>query len=359
MRFKDIFIRDLSQALTHAASRSAIAIITRSRFPPATSSPCGNTGCCAICSRRTARFDLAPAPFADPAPPSNSPTIRRYVRVFSMAPSIPRRHAPHRISLVGSAGAAHPGIGRRNAGRHADALDPRLRQAISPAERITPFAPKAPASACSTTLPWPSSGCAQGRIQRAAVVDLDVHQGDGTALIFEDDPDVLTLSMHGEEQFPFPQAAQQIDVELPDGTGDPRISGALADVLPRVFEFEPGYHLLSVGRGCAGGDSSGRLALTHEGLRERDRLVIGRRASRGIPLVITLGGGYADPIERTAEAHANTFRTAADSSVLLHLLQRRHRIERHPAEIPHEVDARRDVKQNLPVVCCCRITPIM
>src|SRR5204863_9597773 len=81
---------------------------------------------------------------------------------------------------------------------------------------------------------------------------------------------------------------------------------------PQVFDFRPEIIFYRSGVDALVGDKLGRLALTHEGLRERDRMVIGGARSRGIPLVITLSGGYADPIERTAEAHANTFRTAAE-----------------------------------------------
>jgi acetoin utilization deacetylase AcuC-like enzyme len=148
--------------------------------------------------------------------------------------------------------------------------------------------------------------------RRAAVVDLDVHQGDGTALIFEDDPGVLTLSMHGAGNFPFRKQRSRIDVELPDRTGDEEYLARLAEVLPRVFDFQPRIIFYQSGVDALAGDKLGRLSLTHDGLRERDRMVIGAAHRRGIPLVITLGGGYADPIERTAEAHANTFRTAAE-----------------------------------------------
>jgi acetoin utilization deacetylase AcuC-like enzyme len=147
--------------------------------------------------------------------------------------------------------------------------------------------------------------------RRAAVVDLDVHQGDGTALIFEHDPQVLTLSMHGAGNFPFRKQKSRIDIELPDRTGDEEYLGRLQEVLPRVLEFEPQLIFYQSGVDALAGDKLGRLALTHEGLRERDRMVMESCRASGIPFVITLGGGYANPIERTAEAHANTFRTAA------------------------------------------------
>jgi acetoin utilization deacetylase AcuC-like enzyme len=146
--------------------------------------------------------------------------------------------------------------------------------------------------------------------RRAAVIDLDVHQGDGTARIFEGRADVLTLSLHGRNNVPFRKQASTIDVDLPDGTGDGEYLAALEAVLPRVRAFAPEIVFYQAGVDPLAGDRLGRLALTHEGLTRRDRKVI--EACRETPLVITLGGGYAEPIERTVEAHANTFRIATE-----------------------------------------------
>ena len=145
---------------------------------------------------------------------------------------------------------------------------------------------------------------------RAAVVDLDVHQGDGTALLFENDPAVLTLSIHSASNFPFRKQKSKIDVELADRTGDEEYLRLLEQVLPRVFDFQPRIVFYQSGVDALAGDKLGRLALTHDGLRRRDELVFASCRWAGAPFVITLGGGYADPIERTAEAHANTFRAA-------------------------------------------------
>jgi len=150
-----------------------------------------------------------------------------------------------------------------------------------------------------------------GLAARAAVIDLDVHQGDGTALIFEHDHGVLTLSLHGRNNFPFRKQRSRIDVDLPDGTGDHEYLAALTAVLPRVFDFRPDVILYQSGVDALAGDGLGRLALTHEGLIQRDRTVLGACRKHGVPVVVTLGGGYSNPVERTAEAHANTFRTAA------------------------------------------------
>lgn len=146
----------------------------------------------------------------------------------------------------------------------------------------------------------------EGMAARAAVVDLDVHQGDGTAAIFECDPAVLTLSIHGANNFPFRKQRSGIDIALPDGTTDSEYLGCLGRVLPEVLAFHPDVVFYQSGVDALAEDRLGRLALSLDGLRQRDRMVL--EATHGIPLVITLGGGYATPIALTAEAHANTFR---------------------------------------------------
>jgi acetoin utilization deacetylase AcuC-like enzyme len=150
---------------------------------------------------------------------------------------------------------------------------------------------------------------ARGLAVRTAVIDLDVHQGDGTAHFFENDPDVLTLSLHGANNFPFRKQKSKIDVELADKTGDEEYLRALDAVLPRVWEFAPQIVFYLSGVDALASDVLGRLSLTVDGLKARDRRVI---SSVTVPLVITLGGGYSNPIELTAEAHANTFRVAAE-----------------------------------------------
>jgi acetoin utilization deacetylase AcuC-like enzyme len=150
---------------------------------------------------------------------------------------------------------------------------------------------------------------AQGR--RAAVLDLDVHQGDGTASIFEHDSEVLTVSLHGANNFPFRKQRSRIDVSLADGTGDDEYLSHVRAVLPQVLEFRPEILFFQSGVDGLAGDRLGRLALSHAGIAERDRTVCEFCRVCGIPLAIVLGGGYADPISRTAEAHAGTFRTAA------------------------------------------------
>lgn len=152
----------------------------------------------------------------------------------------------------------------------------------------------------------------EGRARRIAVVDLDVHQGDGTAHFFEGDPDVLTLSLHGKNNFPFRKQRSRMDVELPDGTGDAEYLAALDGALPRVWEFRPQIVFYLSGVDALEGDRLGRLAMSLEGMKARDRRVMEGARERSLPLAVTLGGGYGEPIERTVEAHANTFRTAAE-----------------------------------------------
>jgi acetoin utilization deacetylase AcuC-like enzyme len=147
---------------------------------------------------------------------------------------------------------------------------------------------------------------------RVAVVDLDVHQGDGTAHFFEHDPNVLTLSLHGANNFPFRKQRSKIDVELRDQTADEAYLEALDAALPRVWDFDPEMVFYLSGVDALASDVLGRLALSHEGLKARDLRVLEGCHSRRIPVAVTLGGGYSNPIELTAEAHANTFRIAAE-----------------------------------------------
>jgi acetoin utilization deacetylase AcuC-like enzyme len=147
---------------------------------------------------------------------------------------------------------------------------------------------------------------------RAAVVDLDVHQGNGTARLLQDDARVFTFSMHGERNYPLAKERSSLDVGLADGMGDDQYLDLLALHLPQVLERAAAdivFYLAGVDP--AAGDRYGKLALTEAGLRLRDRHVIGACRERDLPIVILLAGGYAASAERTAELHANTFREAA------------------------------------------------
>jgi acetoin utilization deacetylase AcuC-like enzyme len=154
---------------------------------------------------------------------------------------------------------------------------------------------------------------AEGAIGRAAVVDLDVHQGNGTAAVFAGDPSVFTFSMHGEHNFPFRKQCSSLDVGLPDGTGDGPYLDALVWHLPRLLDAtRPDLVYYQAGVDPLAEDTLGRLALTAAGLEARDRFVLESARRRGIPLVATLGGGYARPIAQSLQAHLGTYRVARD-----------------------------------------------
>ncbi|MEZ5845050.1 MAG: histone deacetylase [Hyphomicrobiaceae bacterium] len=155
---------------------------------------------------------------------------------------------------------------------------------------------------------------AAGAARRIAILDLDVHQGDGTAAILAGDkaPDVLTVSVHGERNFPFRKVASDLDIALADGTEDTSYLGAVADALAAVASFRPDLVLYQAGVDGLASDTLGRLALTHEGLAERDRIVIEHCRRRGVAIAIVAGGGYAQPISETVRAYAATWRVAAE-----------------------------------------------
>jgi acetoin utilization deacetylase AcuC-like enzyme len=149
-------------------------------------------------------------------------------------------------------------------------------------------------------------------IERAAVIDLDVHQGNGTAAIFEKDESVFTFSMHGERNYPLAKMRSNLDVPLEDGVGDAEYLDALHQHLPRVLQAaNAGLVFYLAGVDVAAGDRYGKLALTEEGIRQRDRCVIEAVRDRGLCLTIVLAGGYAVTRARTAELHAHVFREAA------------------------------------------------
>jgi acetoin utilization deacetylase AcuC-like enzyme len=147
-------------------------------------------------------------------------------------------------------------------------------------------------------------------IERAAVVDLDVHQGNGTATIFEGDPAVFTFSMHGAKNYPIFKARSTLDVELPDGTGDEEYLRTLAEHLPRVFAHRPDIVFYLGGADPFAGDKLGRLSLSIEGLRARDEFVLSECRARGVPVATVMSGGYAADIDDTVEIHCNTIRAA-------------------------------------------------
>jgi acetoin utilization deacetylase AcuC-like enzyme len=153
---------------------------------------------------------------------------------------------------------------------------------------------------------------AEGAVQRVAIVDLDVHQGDGTAAILQSEPRAFTLSVQGEKNFPFRRMTSSLDVELPDRTQDRAYLAAVSDALEPVIAFRPDLVLYLSGADPLAEDRLGRLSLSHEGLMERDRFVFETFRRRGVPVSIAIGGGYGEPISATVEGYANTFSAARE-----------------------------------------------
>ena len=153
---------------------------------------------------------------------------------------------------------------------------------------------------------------AEGEVQRVAVVDLDVHQGDGNAALLTGQPGAFVLSVHGDKNFPFRKVPSDLDVALPDGTDDRAYLRALAGALDVITGFRPDLVLYLSGVDPLRSDTLGRLDLSFDGLAERDRFVLEFCRRRAIPVSIAIGGGYASPITDTVEAYANTFRVARE-----------------------------------------------
>lgn len=148
-------------------------------------------------------------------------------------------------------------------------------------------------------------------VARALVVDCDVHQGNGTAAIFRDDPSVFTFSIHGEKNFPFHKEVSDLDLTLPDGAGDATFLELLDAHLDAVLDrHRPDLVFYLAGADAFGGDRLGRLAMTFEGLATRDACVLERCRRRGIPVAVAMGGGYAPDVDDIVRIHAQTVREA-------------------------------------------------
>jgi len=145
-------------------------------------------------------------------------------------------------------------------------------------------------------------------IRRAAIVDCDVHQGNGTATIFAGDEDTFTFSMHGANNYPLFKAQSTLDVELADGTEDDKYLETLAKHLLTVFAHDPEIVFYLAGADPYAGDKLGRLGLSIAGLRERDAYVLRQCYERELPLVTVMSGGYGKDINDTIEIHCNTIR---------------------------------------------------
>ena len=144
--------------------------------------------------------------------------------------------------------------------------------------------------------------------KRFLIIDCDVHQGNGTAFIFQDDEEVFTFSMHGAKNYPLFKEKSNLDIELPDKTADAEYLETLDEALPRVFLHNPDLVFYLGGADPFEKDKLGRLGLTMDGLRQRDEMVIEYAKAHHVPLVTVMSGGYAADINDTVEIHCNTIR---------------------------------------------------
>jgi acetoin utilization deacetylase AcuC-like enzyme len=152
-----------------------------------------------------------------------------------------------------------------------------------------------------------------GKVKKILVVDLDVHQGNGTAEIFQNDDRVFTFSMHGKKNYPFHKERSDLDVELEDGTDDKTYLGLLDTHLQQLLDaVQPEFIFYQSGVDVIATDKLGKLALTLKGCKERDRKVLQQAKSNRIPLCASMGGGYSVRIADIVEAHANTYRLAQE-----------------------------------------------
>jgi acetoin utilization deacetylase AcuC-like enzyme len=151
----------------------------------------------------------------------------------------------------------------------------------------------------------------QKKAEKILIIDLDVHQGNGTAKIFEDNPNVYTFSMHGANNYPLKKEISDLDVPLEDGVKDKTYLYELERHLDRILtNFNPDFLFFQSGVDIIETDKLGRMAVTIEGCRKRDELVFNLAKELETPIVASMGGGYSQEIKHIIEAHANTFRTA-------------------------------------------------
>ena len=151
----------------------------------------------------------------------------------------------------------------------------------------------------------------KGLRNRILIIDLDVHQGNGTASIFSKEERIFTFSMHGQNNYPLRKENSDLDIGLPDGIDDTRYLSLLAYQIPKLFQdFEPDFVFYQAGVDILETDRLGRLKITRNGCLERDNLVLKNCHSNKVPAVVVMGGGYSTLLTDIVEAHCNTFRTA-------------------------------------------------
>ncbi|TDQ11978.1 histone deacetylase family protein [Pedobacter metabolipauper] len=148
--------------------------------------------------------------------------------------------------------------------------------------------------------------------KRILIIDLDVHQGNGTAEIFAQEPNVFTFSMHGDKNFPFRKEQSDLDIALADGTGDDLFLAELNDALPNLLAFKPDFVFYLSGVDVLESDKLGKLSLTKAACRERDRIVFQFCKDQGLPVQVSMGGGYSTDIKDIVDAHCNTFKVGLD-----------------------------------------------
>jgi len=153
----------------------------------------------------------------------------------------------------------------------------------------------------------------KGLAKKMLIVDLDVHQGNGTAEIFQDDNSVYTFSMHGKSNYPFKKEQSDLDIALENDCDDPTYLNILKETLPKLIEQQqPDFIYYLCGVDIIASDKLGKLGLTIEGCKERDRFVLQSCRDLGIPVMCSMGGGYSPDIKIIVEAHANTYRLAQE-----------------------------------------------
>ena len=153
----------------------------------------------------------------------------------------------------------------------------------------------------------------EGLFKKILIIDLDVHQGNGTASLFNSNPNVYTLSFHGKKNYPFRKEKSDLDIEFEDNTNDKEYLKVLKETIPKVIDqFEPEFIFYLSGVDVLQNDKLGRLALTLNGCKERDKFILQTCKDNSIPLQVSMGGGYSIVLKNIIEAHSNTFRLAQE-----------------------------------------------
>lgn len=150
-----------------------------------------------------------------------------------------------------------------------------------------------------------------GQVRQILVIDLDVHQGNGTAAMFQHEPRVFTFSVHGKDNYPLRKERSDLDIELPTGTADELYLNTLYDTLPKLIDrVQPDFLFYVSGVDILASDRLGKMAVSRDGCQQRDRFVFEQAIQRNLPITVSMGGGYSPRLTDIVEAHCNTFRMA-------------------------------------------------